>query len=606
MSAAPENDALATFELQKSPPLMSEGFIIILGLLAALFGATIGALLVKEAGAAGVVVAVGAVVVAAAGVLLVYLFRNTLTLPKSPPPIAITATTLHIAKSARESTAVAVPLERITSIDVRSAGAKALFVVGTVDGSFSLPTSLFGAAGAATVRESLRSIIGARADGAALLAKMDEREAADRLVFAVKTRATFTLLFMILGLYCAQFASGAVDDKALLLRFGGNAPALVDDGQWWRLFTASFLHLTWFHIYLNAVSLRSLGVLLEKVLGTPRFLIAALTGGLCGNLLSAFAGGAAFSVGASSMIFGLLGALVVVNVKHRAELPAGFTIARKQTITLLLVNGAISLLPGVDALAHLGGFAGGALTMLLCARTLKLERSAAAVVVVVAVLLGGATLAGGLAAIDYATTTSTTPQEDFNTARLHARRAVVLNAVAWDIAIDPASSSSSLTQAEEAARTAVAADPNTGELLDTHAYLLLRLGRADEAIAQERQALWLRQSPSLATMLGRMLEGRSSSAASITREGADVVVHAEAGAVVYARVVRSKKTAGLLRVVLASGATEGRAAAPGIVDDAAFEVLLVDAAADRAEKATSSTQLLFVPVDAATLALPWR
>jgi rhomboid protease GluP len=80
----------------------------------------------------------------------------------------------------------------------------------------------------------------------------------------------------------------------------------------WRLFTPIFLHNNWIHLFWNIFSLFMIGFVVESEIQTPRkYLILLLTGGVAGNLFSAWAKPYSIGVGASAAIFAVLGALCV-------------------------------------------------------------------------------------------------------------------------------------------------------------------------------------------------------------------------------------------------------------------------------------------------------
>jgi membrane associated rhomboid family serine protease len=176
-----------------------------------------------------------------------------------------------------------------------------------------------------------------------------------------------TVTLTLIGLNVAMFVVTAVSAAA-----GGwspldNAQSTVFEqlsqwpygvilfGEWWRVFTAAFLHIGPVHLAMNMLGLLIFGSELERHLGRVRFLSL--------YLLSALGGAAAIQLfgdprvpvaGASTAIYGLLGALFVFMVVHKQDL--------RGLITLLVLNVLISFLPGVSLLGHLGGLAAGALT----------------------------------------------------------------------------------------------------------------------------------------------------------------------------------------------------------------------------------------------------
>jgi membrane associated rhomboid family serine protease len=147
-------------------------------------------------------------------------------------------------------------------------------------------------------------------------------------------------------------------------------PVAVHHDQWYRLFTAPFLHANIEHILFNMITLAIIGSPVEAEIGKVRFIAV--------YLLSAFGGSVAsyllsspneLGVGASGAIFGLMGSY--------------FVLARRQgwEITNIAVLIAVNLVIGfasstIDWRAHLGGLITGALVTMGVARTAARPRRA--------------------------------------------------------------------------------------------------------------------------------------------------------------------------------------------------------------------------------------
>jgi membrane associated rhomboid family serine protease len=162
---------------------------------------------------------------------------------------------------------------------------------------------------------------------------------------------TFAVMGACVVLYLLQQAGGG-----LVLRLLAFFPALAGE-QPWRFVTAAFLHSpsNLLHIAFNLYALYLTGPYLEQVLGRLRFaalyLVAAF-GGSVGYLLIAGLD-APPTVGASGAVFGLFGALLVVQ--RRLGRQTG------QIVGVLVVNGVLGFaLPNVAWEAHLGGLLTGA------------------------------------------------------------------------------------------------------------------------------------------------------------------------------------------------------------------------------------------------------
>lgn len=148
-----------------------------------------------------------------------------------------------------------------------------------------------------------------------------------------------------------------------LFAWGANAAsAVVLDGQWWRLLTATFLHGGIVHLAFNMLGLWEAGKQLCRLLGNGQFLLVYLATGLCGSAASLhYAAQDSVSVGASGAVFGVLGALLAASWHYRHLVPA--TNLRRLWTGLGFFIG-YSLLHGlsqqnVDNAAHVGGLAGG-------------------------------------------------------------------------------------------------------------------------------------------------------------------------------------------------------------------------------------------------------
>jgi rhomboid protease GluP len=160
----------------------------------------------------------------------------------------------------------------------------------------------------------------------------------------------------------ALLVAPSVGDEGTLVRAGALYRPAIEGGEWWRLYTSTFLHGGLLHLAVNMYGLYLLGTFTEDVLGSARFLAVYLVAGLGGAAASTWLGRAALSVGASGAILGLLGALVAALVLDRPRLPPA---ARRALLVNLVMLGAIQLyigfvVPMIDNAAHAGGLAAGA------------------------------------------------------------------------------------------------------------------------------------------------------------------------------------------------------------------------------------------------------
>jgi rhomboid protease GluP len=138
--------------------------------------------------------------------------------------------------------------------------------------------------------------------------------------------------------------------------------AAVFHGQWWRLFTAMWLHADLAHLATNAaLGLVLLGLAMGRY-GTGAGLLAAYLAGAGGNLVAGLLSLQTHrSLGASGMVMGSLGLLAVQSVPlwHKTPHTAKFVLSG--LCGGLMLFALLALTPGTDVVAHLGGFVCGLL-----------------------------------------------------------------------------------------------------------------------------------------------------------------------------------------------------------------------------------------------------
>jgi membrane associated rhomboid family serine protease len=136
----------------------------------------------------------------------------------------------------------------------------------------------------------------------------------------------------------------------------------VAHGQWWRLFTAMWLHADWGHLAENAVfGLLLLGLVMGRY-GTGVGLLAAYLAGAGGNLIAGLLTiGPHRSLGASGMVMGCLGLLAVQSFSLWRRTPHATRYILSGICGGIMLFVLLALTPGTDVVAHLGGFGCGVL-----------------------------------------------------------------------------------------------------------------------------------------------------------------------------------------------------------------------------------------------------
>ena len=213
--------------------------------------------------------------------------------------------------------------------------------------------------------------------------------------------ATYLLIGINLLVFAAMFRFGPVPDllrqhaygsiltasynSNVLVYFGSSTPIrILAYGEWWRLLSSTFVHVTALHLLLNMWCLWNLGLFGEPLLGRPGLVAVYLLTGAAGMLQSlamSLMTGQLLNVvaGASGAIFGIAGILIVLLSNRKLALPwEELRSLRRQVIFFALANLAIGMAPGllpgfspqhlrlmhltpgmlpqIDNSAHIGGF----------------------------------------------------------------------------------------------------------------------------------------------------------------------------------------------------------------------------------------------------------
>ena len=161
-------------------------------------------------------------------------------------------------------------------------------------------------------------------------------------------------LFVATAISAGLAGNSPLDNYASpLWRSLAQVPVLVELGDYWRVVTAAFVHVGLLHLVLNMLALLVFGSELERGLGRWRFGAVYAVSVLGGAAAIQLFGNPGQPVGgASTAIYGLLGALAVFMLVRRQDI--------RGILTLLVINIVISFLPGISLLGHLGGLVAGA------------------------------------------------------------------------------------------------------------------------------------------------------------------------------------------------------------------------------------------------------
>lgn len=169
-----------------------------------------------------------------------------------------------------------------------------------------------------------------------------------------------TLIAINLVLYVITILPGI---GTLVRNYGIQVNFLVENGEWWRIFSAMFLHANFSHVFFNMFSLFLFGPELEKIAGKARFITIYLLSGIVGNMATYLLHESSYgSLGASGAIFGIFGAFGALVYYTRRTMP----MLRKLILPIIIISVIMTFLqPDVNVYAHLGGLVAGFLLGLI-------------------------------------------------------------------------------------------------------------------------------------------------------------------------------------------------------------------------------------------------
>ena len=163
------------------------------------------------------------------------------------------------------------------------------------------------------------------------------------------------------------------EDPSIAGRYASSSIGLISRGEWWRPFTALFLHGDGPHIVGNLASGAVFGMLVSKSLGPWKGWAMILLAGTAGNAITSWVTWpeAFGSLGASTAVFGALGILsgigIVENFREKIRMPWLRVIAPLLAgFVLLGWLGGAAPGDGVDVFGHVFGFGAGVLAGMLC------------------------------------------------------------------------------------------------------------------------------------------------------------------------------------------------------------------------------------------------
>ena len=175
------------------------------------------------------------------------------------------------------------------------------------------------------------------------------------IVFKKKTPIiTYSIIILNVLLYLIPIIFNTYD--SVLNSFCLYGDYVRDYNEYYRLFTAGFLHANLLHLLVNCYSLYVIGSQLESFMGKIKYIIIYIFSLVLGSLMS-ITFNSNPSIGASGAIFGLMGSLLYFGYHYRIYL--GSTL-KSQIVPLIIINLLFgAFMTGIDNFAHIGGLIGG-------------------------------------------------------------------------------------------------------------------------------------------------------------------------------------------------------------------------------------------------------
>lgn len=149
----------------------------------------------------------------------------------------------------------------------------------------------------------------------------------------------------------------------LLIEFRGSmfGPLIALNHEYWRFVTPIFIHYGLMHFAINSVILYYMGQQVEAIYGHGRFFLIYLLSGVLGNVLGfAFNDMNVHAAGASTSLFGIFGAFIVLGIHFKNN--PGIQAMVRQFSLFIVLNLVFGLFDQtIDMYGHVGGLIGGIL-----------------------------------------------------------------------------------------------------------------------------------------------------------------------------------------------------------------------------------------------------
>ena len=178
----------------------------------------------------------------------------------------------------------------------------------------------------------------------------------ERLKKAPVTASVLIVCLIVFALIHLTFPDYSLVDKAIF--YGCFYKPFIFIGQYWRLLTVGFTHISIYHISMNLVSLFNVGPIIEREFGKRNYIIILFGSIIMGSLFQLCSSSNSVSVGLSGGLYGLMGAYIYLVIQAGGLKIPQF---RNMIMQLVFINLMINFMPNIGVRAHIGGLVAGIL-----------------------------------------------------------------------------------------------------------------------------------------------------------------------------------------------------------------------------------------------------
>jgi rhomboid protease GluP len=186
-------------------------------------------------------------------------------------------------------------------------------------------------------------------------------------------KLTYTLIFLNIFVYIltALLSADPVNSnpKVLVTLGALYGPLVLIYNEWWRMFTAMFLHGGMTHLLMNMFSLYIVGRAVELYFDRRAYLAIYFSSGLIGAVASLYIHPQSVGVGASGAIFGIFGAIAGFFIIYKDVIGPQSREFMKNFGVVIAINLFLGLsIPSIDMSAHIAGLVVGIVGGLILAK----------------------------------------------------------------------------------------------------------------------------------------------------------------------------------------------------------------------------------------------